>query len=88
MVVWSVLTRLREIEEETGRIQLLARAFWGDFKAHPQVGGAELRLRYGPDAPVRDLFPGTGFELCRRMREHLGRIEDRIEELRRLRRAA
>ncbi len=79
---------LRELEEGTAEVGTLARAFWGELKAQPTFPHGDRRLRYGIDAEVRDPFPPSGLLFCDRLRSHLERVDDRIEEIRRLRRGA
>jgi ATP-dependent DNA helicase DinG len=82
------LALLRELEDGTAAVGTLARAFWAELKAQPVFPSGDRRLRYGLEAEVRDPFPPSGLVLCDRFRGHLGEVDGRIEEIRRLRRGA
>jgi Rad3-related DNA helicase len=79
---------LRELEEGTAGVGALARAFWSELKTQPAFPRGDRRLRYGIDAEVRDPFPPSGLALCDRFRNHLGEVDGRVEEIRRLQRGA
>ena len=82
----QMLSALRELEEETGRLLLQARSFWADFGVSKGFPAPGLRLRYGPTSPVRNVFPASGLDLCNRLSLHLDHLGEKIEEARRARR--
>jgi predicted DnaQ family exonuclease/DinG family helicase len=82
------LALLRDLEEGTAGLGLLARAFWAELKAQQVFPSGDHRLRYGIDAEVRDPFPPSGLTFCDRWRSHLDAVDSRVEEIGRLRRGA
>lgn len=80
----SLLERIRELENETGRLLELARSFWVELRASPSFPRPEERTRYGPNAPVVDLVPQPGYDLARAFAGHLAamrRLADTVGAL-------
>ncbi len=79
----DLLNGLRELEGETSTLSVLAREFWADLKAAPGFPRGDQRLRYGPGASVRSIFPASGLALMDRLTPLLQRHEEWIERTRR-----
>jgi Rad3-related DNA helicase len=84
----QMLSRLRELEEVTARLSLLGRAFWRELQGSPHFPRADQRLRFGPSAPVLDLFPASGLEFVNQLAPHLDELGEAIERMRAMRREA
>ncbi len=81
-----IQNEIRELETETSRLSLHARSFWAELRSAPAFPrSADLRLRYGPGAEVReDLFPAAGLSFCSGLQIHLDRVGEMTDQVRRL----
>ncbi len=80
----KLLGRLREFEEEIGRLVVSARGFFDELRAQNSFPPAGSRLRYGPAAEIRDPFPGSGRDFAQAARLQVRPMLMRIEEVKTL----